>query len=655
MNDASKPDVPGYRFGVFEVDCRTGELRKQGRVLKLRGRPFDILVLLLGQRGDVITRDELRRQLWPADTFVDFDHGLNSAMNRLREALGDSAESPRFVETLPKRGYRFIAPIEVMATRPVHTVPLVMNVPGPESDPRPIPVESPAAISVSPPSRVVLLLAASAFALAVIAALFLLRAGRSASSHSTKMTLAVLPFENLSQDADQGFFSDGFTEEMIAELGKLDPDHLGVIARTTTKLYKNAKKDIGQIRQELGVDYVLEGSIRRANNRMRITAQLIQTGDMTHLWAETYDRDVNDVLAIQSEVAMKIARSLTLALVRPRSASGQSASFPAYELSLRAKFFREQATEESARKAIEYFQRAIAIDPSYAPAHAGLADCYRLLGAPGWEVEQPADLLRRAKAGAQRALALDPQSWEARAVMSMVLLDYDWDLEGAEREVKEAIRLNPSSVQAHQYYSSVLTAMGRLDAAIAEARRALELDPLSAIAGTTLAIRYWYAGRIDEAIAGFKKTLDTNPEFAVGHWGLAQAYRARGDTDAELDELKRAVALSGNSAYMRAHLAYGLAEAGQRERALAIQKELEVEGRERYASPYHDALIATGLGDRQAMFQALERAYTDRSGWMVYLAVEPEFAGVRRLPEFERLVARVKPLSASSSAGQPER
>jgi TolB-like protein/DNA-binding winged helix-turn-helix (wHTH) protein/Flp pilus assembly protein TadD len=632
-----------YRFGVFEVDPRTGELKKQGRQVKLRGRPFDILVLLLSRKGDVITRDELRQQLWPAETFVDFDHGLNSAMNRLREALGDSADNPRFVETLPRRGYRFIAPINVAGG----AAPVAAEVGVSSPPPLPPPEPTPAAVSVTPlrvswPSRIVLMLGLGALGIAIVVAALYLRPGDR--SRSGRMTLAVLPFENLSSDADQDFFSDGFTEEMIAELGKLDPEHLGVIARTTSMLYKGARKSVGQIRQELGVDYVLEGSIRRSGSKMRITAQLVQAHEMTYLWSESYNRDVSDTLAIQSEVAMKIARSLELALRHPQ-ATRTTASFPAYELTLRGRAYREQATEEGARKAIEFFQRAIELDPSYAPAHSGLADCYRLLGAPGWEVEQPADLLQKAKAGAERALALDPQSSEAHAVLSMAKLDYDWDLAASEREVLEAIRLNPSSVQAHQYYSSTLTTMGRLDDAIREARRAKDLDPLSATAGTSLAIRYWYAGRIDEAIAEFRKTLEANPEFAVARWGLAQCYRERGQTALELAELRRAVALSGNSAYQRAHLAFGLARAGEREKALAIQRELDTEGRERYASPYHSALIAAGLGDMAAMMRALERAYADRSGWMVYLAVEPEFASVRQAPEFQRLLARVKPLS----------
>ncbi len=244
---------------------------------------------------------------------------------------------------------------------------------------------------------------------------------------------------------------------MISELGKLDPDRLGVIARTTTKLYKNARKNVGQIREELGVDYVLEGSIRRAGSRVRITAQLIQARDMTHLWAESYDRDVADVLAIQREVAMRISKSLALAL--NRSAARAVTGFPsssAHELYLRGRFFRDQATEESTRKSIEYFQRALEVDPQYARAYAGLADAYCLLGSPGWEVDRPGVLLQKAQASAERALTIDPQSAEAHAVLALVQLMYRWDRTGSEREIQEAIRLNPSFAQAHQYYSTTL-------------------------------------------------------------------------------------------------------------------------------------------------------------------------------------------------------
>jgi TolB-like protein/DNA-binding winged helix-turn-helix (wHTH) protein len=618
-----------YAFGVFEADGRTGELRKQGRNIKLRGRPFDILLLLLARGGDVVSREELRQQLWPADTFVDFDHGLNSAMNRLREALGDSAESPRFIETLPKRGYRFIAPIQ-----PVVPAPVVER-----------------AVETNPPQRSpegsryggALWAGVAILAIAAVAAVVYWRGHQNAPAASPgKMTLAVLPFDELSGGGDQDFFADGFTDEMIAELGKLDPERLGVIARTTSRTYRNTKKTIGQIREDLGVDYVLEGSIRRSGNRMRITAELIKTSDMTHLWAETYDRDVADALTIQSEVAMKIAHSLTLALHQPATSTSLATSSSAYDLYLRGRFFRQQATEESTRKAIEFYERAIEADPQYARAYAGMADAYMLLGAPGWEVDRPDVLFGKAQASAERALQMDGQLAEAHAVLALVRL-YRWDRPGSEREIREAIRLNPSFAQAHQYYSTTLTTMGRFDEAIAEAKRALELDPLSAPANTTLAIRYYYAGRIDEAAAQFRKTFDVSPEFGIAHWGLAQCARLKGDTATELNELQRAVDLSGNSAYMRAHLAYGLATAGDRGKAAAIQRELEGESGAHYQSPYHLALIANGLGDRAAALSALERALADRSGWAVFLPVEPEFAGMRQSAEFQNLLARVTP------------
>jgi eukaryotic-like serine/threonine-protein kinase len=350
------------------------------------------------------------------------------------------------------------------------------------------------------------------------------------------------------------------------------------------------------------------------------------------------------VIGIQSDVAMAIAKSLEPALSRrgaitPRAAP---ASFPAYEATLRGKFFREQATEASTRKAIEYFDKAIAIDPAYAPAYAGLGDGYRLLGAPGWEVEMPDGLLKKARAAAERALALDPLSAEAHAVMAMVHFTYDWDLDSAEREVKEAIRLNPSLSKAHQYYSGILTAAGRMDEATAEAHRGMELDPLSATAGTTLGVRLLYSGKIDDAERQFRQTLEVTPSFAVAHWGLAQCYRSKGRMEEQLDELTKAVTLSDNSAYMRAHLGYGFAVAGDRARAQAISAELEAEAPARYVAPYHLALIAAGLGDTDEAVRWLERAHRDRSGWIMFLGVEPEFEKIRQAPAVQRLLASVK-------------
>ena len=341
--------TPGwYRFGLFEVDERRGEIRKRGTRIRLRGRPFDILLILLERPGDLISRDELRSRLWTADTFVDFDHGVNTAVNRLREVLGDAADNPRFIETVPRKGYRFIAPVDVLPVReplpgPATTVPpapaeSTFAPPGqdqPTVSPLPVPAVPIAASGVPTRSLSRPWIGAS-IAIAIVAitaiAVWLRPAPATPATGPVKMRLAVLPFENLSGDPEQDFFSDGFTEELITELGALQPDRLGVIARTTSMRYKGLNKDVGQIRAELGVDYVLEGSVRRAGDRLRITAQLADAKTQTHLWAENYDRKVSDVIGIQTDVAMAIAKSLAPTLSTRGALDGRPApSFAAYE------------------------------------------------------------------------------------------------------------------------------------------------------------------------------------------------------------------------------------------------------------------------------------------------------------------------------------
>jgi TolB-like protein/DNA-binding winged helix-turn-helix (wHTH) protein/Tfp pilus assembly protein PilF len=637
----------GYRFGQFDVDCRTGELRKQGMKLRVRGRPVDILLMLLARPGELVTRDELRSRLWAADTFVDFDHGLHAAVNRLRDALGDSADNPRFVETIPRKGYRFIAPVT-----PVHAEP-VRDTVAPQS---PQPPVGPPAVDVSTaPAKVVagptavatrashrmLAITVAGLVVALVAILWW-RSG-SSTAPSGPYTIAVIPFENLSRDANQDYFSDGFTEEIISELGMIGPERLAVIGRTTSMLYKGARKTIGEIGKELAADYLLEGSVRRVDSRIRITAQLVNTQSMAHLWANSYDREVGDVLALQREVSQEIARSLAVTLTprTPGAAVPSTPSFEAYELYMRGRYFREQATAAGARKAIEYFDRALALDPSYAAAHAAVADAYRLLGAPGWEVEPPSALLSRAKTSAERALALDPSSPQARAVLAMVKLNYDWDLKGAEHEIKEALRLNPSFAQAHQYYSAVLTCMNRMDEAVGAARRAVELDPLAATATTSLGVRYYYANRPDDARTQFLKTLELTPGFPVAHWGLAQVHRLKHEYADQVDQLRSATRLAGNSSYMRAHLAYGFAVWDKRQEADTLRQELQTESATSYVAPYHFALIAVGLREFDEAMKWLQRAATDRSGWLAYLSVEPEFEPMRGRSDFQQLLNRV--------------
>jgi tetratricopeptide (TPR) repeat protein len=408
-------------------------------------------------------------------------------------------------------------------------------------------------------------------------------------------------------------------------------------------VYKGARKSIGDIGREVGAGYLLAGSVRRSEGRLRISAQLVNTTSMANLWSNSFDRDVGDVLVVQREVAREIANSLALALSpSPFATAERTASFAAYEFYLRGRVLREQATAESAASAIEQFERAIAIDPNYAAAFAAIADAYRLMGAPGWEVDRPSVLLAKAKTAAERALALDPKSPQARAVLAMIKFNYDWDLDGAAREIEESLRLNPSFAQAHQYYSGILMCQGRMDDAIRAAQRAVALDPLAATATTSLGVRYYYARRLPEARQQFLKTLEVSPGFAVAHWGLAQVHRLEQRYNEQLDQLRSAVQLSNNSSYMRAHLAYGYAVAGDDERARAIAHELEAASATQYVAPYHLALIAAGLQDADTTMRWLERAFEDRSGWLVFLPVEPEFDWLRERIEFRQLLARVR-------------
>lgn len=650
----------GYRFGAFELDVRSGELRRRGLKVRVRGRPIEILTVLIERKDEVVTRDELRGRLWKSDTFVDFDHGLNSAMNKLREALGDTADNPRFVETVPRRGYRFIAPVESLSeSHAAAAQPTVSEVatsrvtPSFESVPpsgldrvepasRTADIDLPHASRWTSPRRLGLVAVA---VLAVLAAgAFWANRRATAPAALRRVMIVVLPFENLSGIPDDEFFSDGITDEMIAQLGWLDPNRLGVIARTTAMQYKRSTKGVMQIGQELNVEYLLEGSIRRDAERVRITTQLVDVQSQTQLWTETYERELKDVLMLQRDVAMRISESLAGGVFSPILARAPipSPTFAAYELVLRGRALRQQATEESTRQCISTFEEAIAIDANYAPAHAALADCYRLLGAPGWEVAPPQELIPRAEEAVARALALDAELAEGHAVRGMIRFSYNWDLEGALRDLDRAIMLNPSYARAHQYRSAVLTTTGRFEDAVRSARKAFELDPLSPTESTTLGVRLYYARQYTEAIAQFERTIVTNPGFYVAHWGLGECYLQLGRLDEAIAQLRLAVERSDDSAYIRAWLAHGLATAGRRPEAEAIRADIVRLARERFVSPFLFALMASGFGEREATLDWLEKTYAVRSGWMPFVAVEPELRWLQNEPRLERLIEQVR-------------
>jgi TolB-like protein/DNA-binding winged helix-turn-helix (wHTH) protein/Tfp pilus assembly protein PilF len=599
------------RFGAFEADLVARELRRGGVRVRLQEQPFQVLARLLERPGEVVSREDLRSTLWPGDTFVDFDDGLNAAIRRLRDALGDDADRPRFVETLSRRGYRFVAPVNT-------------------------PASPPAQRRLS--ARDALLLAGALAALVMAA--FVLAERRPISSPATRtpVRLAVLPFANLSGDPEQEYFSDGLTEEMIARLGRLASTGLRVTARTSVMRYKGAAQGASQIGRELGVAYLLEGSVRREAGRVRISARLIDVSEETHLWTETYERDATGVLAIQNEVAERVARSLAMTLLPGSVVRSITTNPPAYEAYLRGRQAWNRRTPASFEKALRYFQQAIALDPQYAAAHAGLADTYGLLCAYAYAVVPPREAMPRAREAARRAIALDETLAEAQASLGWVSFVYEWDWAAAESALRRAIALNPSYATGHLWYSRLLAARGRLDESLAEARLANELDPLSPMHGTRIGSHLYLARRFDEAVAAHRRTIELEPEFGVAHLELGLTHLARGAPEEASAALRRARELLGESTMPLAFLGRALAESGRQAEARQVLAELQALSRARFVPAFNIAVVQLGLGQRDAAVASLRRACEERFYSMVFLKVDPVFDAVRADPAFGELV-----------------
>ena len=500
-----QPRITGeeiIRFGEFELALKSGELRRNGTVVRLQPQPFKLLVFLASHAGQTVTRQELQQAVWKDETFVDFEHGLNFCIKQIRSALGDNAQSPRLIETLPRRGYRFIGEVDKLNGSSL----IESHIPEPEvektaRDARPWAVHSSAKqLAVVGMTATVL----------VVAGYFGWRGFNRAAAPVSKVMMAVLPFENLSGDTEQDYFSDGMTEEMIAQLGRLQPRRLGVIARTSAMTYKRTTKDISHIGRELAVDFVVEGSVRREQDRVRITAQLIRVSDQTHLWSESYDRPAGDALNVQREVAGRIANSLAIELLGDGRADSSS-SAAAVDSYLRGRYLWNKGDRNSVRKSVEFFERAIEIDPNYAAAFAGLADSYRLLGM--YYVILPAEAYPKAKAAASRALELDPSNAEARVSLGTIKFRYEWNWEEAEREFRRAIEINPSLGIAHHDYAWFLVAMERFEEGIEHMKVAQQLDPLSPLANSDVGWVYLMARRYDDAVDQINRTLELEPGF----------------------------------------------------------------------------------------------------------------------------------------------
>ena len=610
-----------FRFGVFELDLRAGEVRKNGVKVKLQEQPFQILAMLLERPGEVVTREELRQKLWPEGTFVDFEHGLNAAVNRLRDALGDSPDNPRFVETIPRRGYRFIAPVEG-AGMPSPRLPATL---------------------VRPRLAWWIGLALPGLAVAVLAVLLGFNVaglrgrllGGVALGEIT--AIAVLPLENLSRDPAEDPFVDGMTEELITALSKIGA--LKVISRTSAMRYKGTDKPLPEIARELGVDAVIEGSVLRAGDQVRITAQLIHAATDETLWAESYERDLRDVLALQSEVARAISREIRAAVTREeeaRLASGRSVNPEAYEAYLKGRYFWNKGTPEGFKKALEYFQRAIEIDPSYAPAYAGLGDAYfdlALEGLPAAEPEVRREAREKSRAAVRKALEIDGTLSEAHVSLASIRFYFDWDWSGAESAFKRAIELNPSNALAHQWYSDFLSAMGRHEEAIEEAKRAEVLDPLSPLASNVLGAAFYFARQYDQAIQQHRKTLELDATFLPALGRLGNAYLQKGLHEEALAAWQKMEYLSGNEELAKAYAELDLRD--------ALHTWLEqAKGPSLAASPGAIARIHAFLGEKDEAFAWLEKAYQEHE--FVTLKVSPMLDPLRSDPRLQSLLRRMK-------------
>jgi TolB-like protein/Flp pilus assembly protein TadD len=576
--NVSSPQL--IRFGYFEVDTRSGELRRNGSKIDLQEQPFQVLVLLLERSGEVVSRDELSKQLWPSNTFVDFERGLNKAINKLRAALRDNAEKPCFIETLPQRGYRFIAPVENLTQARNRSRP--QNVP---------PIDS----------------------------------------------LAVLPLDNLSGDSDQEYFSDGLTDELICALARITS--LRVISRTSVIPYKRSQKSLPVIAKELNVDAIVEGSIARSGQRVRITVQLILAREDRHLWSGRYERDLRDVLQLQAEVAQSIANQINK-LVDPEHIYPEHVRQvhpQAYEECLKGNFFRDKMAPDDLQKSIGFFTRAIALDPAYARAYGDLSRTYFYLGLFG--MGPPGELFPKAKANATKALELDDTIASAHNALAAVHIFYDWDWAAAEAESKRAVELSPGESVTHAHFADYLSIRGRHSEAIRAYSRVLDLDPISRVYIAHFGLILYRARRYDESIAQCQKALEIDPQYANGLWFLALSLEQKDDLQGAVARLEEAVNLSHGPHY-RALLgrAYGLA--GEKRKALEILEELKGLSQRRYISPFDIAVVQVGLDDRALAFESFEQAFQQRVFRIIELTM-PMFDSLHSDLRWQDLVRRI--------------
>jgi TolB-like protein/Tfp pilus assembly protein PilF len=569
-------NVPGdlrpVRFGTFELDASAGELRKQGVRIRLQEQPLRVLQMLLANPGQLVTRDELRKSLWPDNSYVDFDQGLNRSINKLREALGDSAESPRFIETLARRGYRFLADSNV--------------------DPGQI------------------------------------------------QSLLILPLDSLSQEPEQNYFAEGLTEALTTTLAKISA--LRVLSRTTATYYKHVQKPLPEMARELGVEGVIEGSVLRADGRVRITVQLLHAPTDTHLWAESYDREMRDILPLQTDVANAIVKEIRVKLTPQEQKQLERTPVidaQAYDAYLRGRYYWSKRTLDGSMRAVQSFEEAIAREPRYAAAYAGLADCYGIRGYYG--MVSPQEGCAKGKKIALQAIEIDPRAAEPHTSLAWAIQYYDYDFAMAEKEYRRSIDLDPRYIVAHYWLSMCLGWQGRLEEALAEAKYALHLDPLSIAANPFLCMAYLCSRQYEQMAQQARRTIELYPEPPPAHWALGWAALEMANYKLAIAEYRHAVEYSGGATLFRAMLAEAYAVSGDSEAAQVILRALLENATREYVTPYMIARIHAALGRKDEAFRWLETGWIERAAWMPFLKVDPRMDALRSDSRFAELMGRI--------------
>jgi TolB-like protein/Flp pilus assembly protein TadD len=564
------------QLGQFVLDVGRYELTRDGEAIHVEPIPLDLLILLVRERGRLIGREEIIERLWGKGVFFDTDNGINTAIRKIRRALEEDSDNPRYIETVPGKGYRFKGGTELSPAR----------------------------------------------------------------AETPRIMLAVLPFENLSGDVAQEYFSDGLTEETIMRFGKMSPETLGVIARTSSMAYKRTDKTVLQIGQELGVNYVLEGSVRRQAERVRVTAQLIRVHDQVQLWAQNFDCPSQNVLDIHSEVGAAIAEQVKLELTpeeKLRLRSGQNVDQEAHDFYLRGRYHWAKSTYPEMQKATEYFRKATQCDPGYALAFSGLADTLMIL--PINSDVPPKLVLPEAKVAIATALELDPESAEAHNSDATIKFWFDWDFSGAEAAARRAIRLNPSYSLAYLYLAHVLSNTARHDEGLAAIRKARMLDPFSLITNAMYGQFLYQAGEVENSIEQFAATIEMESRFWVTHVCLAKAYAQQGRYDEALASCDQAWEFSRGNSEAVSLAGYVHAVSGDRRQAQAKLRQLVEQKAKAYVPPYNLALVCAGLGETEGAMDWLQQAFEERDVHITFL-LDYKWDKLRSNEQFQYLALR---------------